>query len=83
MRKLITLFVAFEVLTASVVVLNITAQAETKKETALKRCDAKRDGCYRRCSARYSPDGDAVNRCGVRTCDFQHGNCKKETLSTQ
>jgi hypothetical protein len=87
MRKLIALFVAFEILAAPVLVLNTTAQAETKKEAALKKCAAKRDGCYARCNARYQADttGNAAMRCGIRTCDFQYGNCKKEaaTLSAQ
>ena len=88
MRKLIALFVAFEILAAPVLVLSTTAQAETKKEAALKKCAATRDGCYARCNTRYQnadTTGDAVMRCGIRTCDFQYGNCKKsaETLSAQ
>jgi hypothetical protein len=85
MRKLITLFMAFGIL-AVPFVLKSTAQAETKKETAIKKCAAKRDGCYARCNARYqNAGGNAVMRCGIRTCDFQYGNCKKgaETLSAQ
>lgn len=85
MHKLITFFVVFGILGVPVFVLNTTAQAETKKGAAIKKCATKRDGCYARCNARYGADGDAVNRCGVRTCDFQYGNCKKEaeTLSAQ
>jgi len=90
MRKLITFFVAFGILAAPVLVLNTIAQAETKKEAALKKCASKRDGCYARCSTRYggagtAAAGDAVMRCGIRTCDFQYGGCKEsaETLSAQ
>lgn len=88
MRKLIALFVAVGIFAAPVLVLNTTAQAETKKETALKKCASKRDGCYARCAARYgSADttGNAVSRCGVRTCDFQYGGCTRDakTLSAQ
>lgn len=90
MRKLITLFVAFEILAAPVLVLSTSAQAETKKEAALKKCASKRNGCYARCNTRYGGAGtaaaaDAVMRCGIRTCDFQYGNCTKaaQTLSAQ
>lgn len=86
MRKLIAFFMAFGILAVPLFVLKSTAQAETKKETAIKKCAAKRDGCYARCNARYqNAGGNAVMRCGIRTCDFQYGNCKKgaEALSAQ
>ena len=77
-RTFIVSLLALALFSASPLISVPTAQAETKKETALKKCAAKRDGCYNRCEARYGTDGDAVNRCGVRTCDFQYGNCRKD-----